>query len=95
MWGLTLQGVMSKGHAQAQNSRIGACCHDLKVRFARIAAVHGGSGCLAHSIVAVDWKVGVEFRLPNAEMMSYNGATWWTLGPLSGPADGPSAQPDI
>ena len=44
---------------------------------------------------AVARKVGVEFRLPGAEMMSYNGTTWWPLGPLSGPADGPSAQLDI
>jgi hypothetical protein len=95
MWGLTLQGVMSKGHAQAQNPWIRACCHDLEVSFARIAAVHGRSGCLARSLVAMDWKVGMEFRLPGAEMMSYNRTTWWPLGPLSGPADGPSSQLDI
>jgi hypothetical protein len=46
-----------------------------------------------HSAVAR--KAGVEFRLPDAERMSYNGSTKWTLGPLSGPADGPSAQLDI
>ena len=46
-----------------------------------------------HSVVAR--KVGVGYRLPDAERMSYNGAIQWTLGPLSGPADGPSAQLNI